>query len=75
MYLTPDIRISVCLIPVWLLILAAGYLLRRKSAPAPVAALRSVNLRRPAWRQGDIIALKNIAPIYRMVYIITINDN
>ncbi|CDL45944.1 aromatic amino acid transport protein AroP [Klebsiella pneumoniae subsp. ozaenae] len=39
MYLTPDIRISVCLIPVWLLILAAGYLLRRKSAPAPVAAL------------------------------------
>ncbi|HIG9404268.1 TPA: hypothetical protein ACYET7_004377, partial [Klebsiella pneumoniae] len=24
---------------VWLLILAAGYLLRRKSAPAPVAAL------------------------------------
>ncbi|MET2612324.1 aromatic amino acid transporter AroP, partial [Klebsiella pneumoniae] len=39
MYLIPDIRISVCLIPVWLLILAAGYLLRRKSAPAPVAAL------------------------------------
>lgn len=39
MYLTPDIRISVCLIPVWLLILAAGYLLRRKSALEPVAAL------------------------------------
>ncbi len=37
MYLTPDIRISVCLIPVWLLILAAGYLLRKKSAPALVA--------------------------------------
>ncbi len=36
MYLTPDIRISVCLIPVWLLILAAGYLLRKKSAPALV---------------------------------------
>ncbi len=31
-------QLSVCLIPVWLLILAAGYLLRR-SAPAPVAAL------------------------------------
>lgn len=39
MYLTPDIRISVCLIPVWLLILATGYLLRRKSALEPVAAL------------------------------------
>lgn len=37
MYLAPDIRISVCLIPVWLLILAAGYLLRKKSAPALVA--------------------------------------
>ncbi|WP_267284827.1 hypothetical protein [Klebsiella pneumoniae] len=37
---------------------AAGYLLRRKSAPAPVAALEERFLRRPAWRQGDIIALK-----------------
>ncbi len=53
MYLTPDIRISVCLIPVWLLILAAGYLLRRKSARRRRwRRLRSVNLRRPASAAG-----------------------
>ncbi len=74
MYLTPDIRISVCLIPVWLLILAAGYLLRRKSAPAPVAALEALICDAlPGGRA--ILCAENIAPIYRMVYIITINDN
>ncbi|MDP1183816.1 hypothetical protein Q6285_31705, partial [Klebsiella pneumoniae] len=52
MSLTPDIRISVCLLPVWLLILAAGDLLRRKRAPAPVAALAERKSATPCLAAG-----------------------
>ncbi|VEA68525.1 General aromatic amino acid permease [Serratia plymuthica] len=37
MFMTPGIRISVWLIPVWLLVLAASYLLKKKNAAAPGA--------------------------------------
>jgi aromatic amino acid transport protein AroP len=30
MFMTPGIRISVCLIPAWLLVLGAGYMLKKK---------------------------------------------
>lgn len=42
MYLIPDLRISVYLIPVWLVVLGIGYRLRQKNsaAPAPVNATR-----------------------------------
>ncbi|MFP3616807.1 aromatic amino acid transporter AroP, partial [Paraburkholderia sp. SIMBA_050] len=32
MYLTPDLRLSVYLIPVWLAVLAIGYRFRQKNA-------------------------------------------
>ena len=35
MYLTPDLQLSVFLIPVWLIALGAGYWLRRRGAVAP----------------------------------------
>ncbi|AJC21004.1 amino acid permease [Pandoraea pulmonicola] len=38
MYLIPDLRISVYLIPVWLVVLGVGYRLRMKNAAAPVPA-------------------------------------
>jgi aromatic amino acid transport protein AroP len=34
MFMTPGIRISVCLIPAWLLVLGAGYMFK-KNAPPP----------------------------------------
>ena len=37
MYLIPDLRISVYLIPVWLVVLGVGYRLRQKRGAAPVA--------------------------------------
>jgi aromatic amino acid transport protein AroP len=37
MYLTPDLRLSVYLIPAWLLALGAGYRLRQKKALAAAA--------------------------------------
>lgn len=40
MYQTPGIRISVLLIPLWLLILAVGYLIKQKSQAAVSAAHR-----------------------------------
>jgi aromatic amino acid transport protein AroP len=40
MYLTPELRISVYLIPVWLLVLCAGYWAKQKKA-GPVAPLAS----------------------------------
>ncbi|EON14656.1 MULTISPECIES: amino acid permease [Pandoraea] len=36
MYLIPDLRISVYLIPVWLVVLGIGYRLRQKNSAAPV---------------------------------------
>ncbi|VVD61778.1 Aromatic amino acid transport protein AroP [Pandoraea communis] len=36
MYLIPDLRISVYLIPVWLVVLGIGYRLRQKNGAAPV---------------------------------------
>ena len=38
MYLIPDLRISVYLIPVWLVVLGVGYRLRQKNSAAPVPA-------------------------------------
>ncbi|AHN75257.1 aromatic amino acid transporter [Pandoraea pnomenusa] len=37
MYLIPDLRVSVYLIPVWLVVLGIGYRLRQKRGAAPVA--------------------------------------
>jgi aromatic amino acid transport protein AroP len=34
MFMTPGIRISVCLIPAWLLVLGAGYMWKKKRAAA-----------------------------------------
>lgn len=44
MFMTPGIRISVWLIPVWLLVLAASYLLKKKNAAAPGAIAESNNV-------------------------------
>ena len=38
MFLIPDLRISVYLIPVWLVVLGIGYRLRQKNSAAPVPA-------------------------------------
>lgn len=42
MFLTPGIRISVCLIPAWLLVLGAGYMWKKKRAAA-TALVAGVN--------------------------------
>ena len=38
MFMTPGIRISVCLIPAWLLVLGAGYMFKKKRAAAVLVA-------------------------------------
>ncbi len=40
MYLTPGIRISVLLIPVWIAVLALGYIIKQRSQKAAAAANR-----------------------------------